>query len=114
MSSPLADQYCVPCKVGGSPLTPEQIAIKSKELDSPDWQVLDNKKLTRTFEFDNFAQALEFTNQVGRIAEDQGHHPEIHLENFKQVRVEWWTHKINGLHANDFIMAARTDQLIQN
>jgi 4a-hydroxytetrahydrobiopterin dehydratase len=65
----------------------------------------------RRFRFKNFAQALAFTNQVGKIAEEQGHHPNI-LTEWGQVTVEWWTHVIQGLHQNDFIMAAKTDQLV--
>ena len=62
------------------------------------------------FQFDDFAQALDFTNRVGAIAEDQGHHPAL-LTEWGRVTVAWWTHKIRGLHRNDFVMAARTDEV---
>jgi 4a-hydroxytetrahydrobiopterin dehydratase len=68
------------------------------------------KRLERTFRFDNFAQALAFTDRVGEQAEEEGHHPAL-LTEWGKVTVTWWTHKIKGLHQNDFIMAARTDGL---
>jgi 4a-hydroxytetrahydrobiopterin dehydratase len=67
------------------------------------------KRLERTFKFKNFVQALEFTNQVGGLAEEEGHHPAL-LTEWGRVTVTWWTHKIKGLHRNDFIMAAKTDK----
>ena len=80
----------------------------------PEWKVVERagiERLRRTFRFDDFASALAFTNKVGRIAEDEGHHPAIRTE-WGKVIVEWWTHKIGGLHTNDFIMAAKTDSLV--
>ena len=80
----------------------------------PGWQinVVDGiNQLQKSYTFKNFSQALEFTNQVGAIAEAENHHPAIVTE-WGRVTVSWWTHTINGLHANDFIMAARTDQII--
>ena len=79
----------------------------------PDWQIVevDNvKMLERVFKFKNFSEALRFTNKVGEIAEAEGHHPSI-ITDWGRVTVKWWTHKIRGLHRNDFIMAAKTDQL---
>jgi len=79
----------------------------------PDWQLIERegvKRLERAFKFKNFAQALDFTNRVGALAEAEGHHPAI-LTEWGRVTVTWWTHKIKGLHRNDFIMAAKTDQL---
>ena len=69
------------------------------------------KRLTRTYEFADFAAALAFTNKVGSVAEQEGHHPEI-LTGWGKVTVSWWTHKIHALHVNDFIMAAKTNALI--
>lgn len=80
----------------------------------PDWQVKEvngEKRLERVFKFKDFAQALDFTNRVGTLAEGEDHHPLIILE-YGQVTVAWWSHKIHGLHQNDFVMAARTDQLL--
>lgn len=80
----------------------------------PDWEVIvvDNiMRLKREFNFKDFVSAMEFSNRVGEIAEAAGHHPAI-LTEWGKVTVSWWTHKIKGLHKNDLIMAARTDELI--
>jgi 4a-hydroxytetrahydrobiopterin dehydratase len=105
----LADRRCEPCRGGVPPLTPEQQAPFLRELD-PDWQVVDGHHLARTFLFRNFAGALAFTNEVGALAEDQGHHPDLHLA-WGRVRVEIWTHKIDGLHEADFVFAAKCDRI---
>jgi 4a-hydroxytetrahydrobiopterin dehydratase len=79
----------------------------------PDWQIVEResiRRLERIFKFKNFVQALAFTDRVGELAEAEGHHPAI-LTEWGKVTVTWWTHKIRGLHRNDFIMAAKTDQL---
>jgi 4a-hydroxytetrahydrobiopterin dehydratase len=79
----------------------------------PDWLVKEidgEKRLERMYKFKNFAQAIAFTDQVGKIAEEEDHHPLIVTE-WGKVTVQWWTHKIHGLHQNDFIMAAKTDKL---
>jgi 4a-hydroxytetrahydrobiopterin dehydratase len=79
----------------------------------PDWQLVERdgiSRLERTFEFPTFTDALAFTNRVGALAEEEGHHPAL-LTEWGRVTVSWWTHKIRGLHRNDFIMAAKTDAL---
>ena len=79
----------------------------------PDWELIEVdgiKRLRRVFSADDFAQALEFTNAVGELAESEGHHPAL-LTEWGSTTVTWWTHKIRGLHRNDFIMAAKTDDL---
>jgi len=79
----------------------------------PDWQIVERdqvKRLERAFKFKNFVEALQFTNRVGELAEEEGHHPAL-LTEWGRVTVTWWTHKIKGLHRNDFIMAAKTDEL---
>jgi len=79
----------------------------------PDWQLLERNgipQLERVYKFKNFVEALAFTNRVGELAEQEGHHPAI-LTEWGRVTVTWWTHKIKGLHRNDFIMAAKADQL---
>jgi len=79
----------------------------------PGWKVVEKdgvSRLERVFQFKNFLQALAFTNQVGGVAESEGHHPAL-LTEWGKVTVTWWTHKIKGLHRNDFIMAAKTDKL---
>jgi 4a-hydroxytetrahydrobiopterin dehydratase len=108
--SSLSKMKCVPCRGDEPTVTEEEIAdLKSKV---PDWQIVmqnDIKRLQRVFKFDDFAAALAFTNRVGEIAEEEDHHPVLITE-WGKVTVTWWTHKINGLHQNDFIMAAKTDQ----
>jgi 4a-hydroxytetrahydrobiopterin dehydratase len=102
---------CVPCRGGEPTLTETEIAEMKPQV--PEWQVLEvegEKRLQRTFKFKDFTQALAFTNQVGELAEEQDHHPAL-LTEWGKVTVTWWTHKIGGLHKNDFIMAAKTDQL---
>ena len=81
----------------------------------PEWGIVELdgiKRLRRAFSFDDFAKALEFTGKVGDLAEDEGHHPAL-LTEWGSTTVTWWTHKIKGLHRNDFIMAAKTDELSQ-
>ena len=109
--SNLASGKCVACRAGEPTLTDAQIAELQPQL--PDWQVKEvegMKRLERVFKFKNFAQALEFTNKIGRIAEEENHHPLIVTE-WGKVTLDWWTHKIGGLHKNDFIMAAKSDSL---
>lgn len=89
--------------------------IKALQSQTPNWAVKDFEgvnHLIRSFKFDNFVNALHFTNQIGKVAEEQGHHPLIHLT-WGRVTVEWWTHDLNGLGRNDFIMAAKTDYLYE-
>ena len=108
----LTNLKCIPCRGGQPTLTDGQMAALRPQV--PEWDVVEKdgvKRLKRRFHFKNFAQALAFTNQVGQIAEEQGHHPAI-LTEWGQVTVEWWTHVIKGLHQNDFVMAAKTDELI--
>lgn len=107
----LAQMACEVCRVGAPTATDEEIASYRPEI--PEWEIVEQegiKRLRRSFKFGNFVQALEFTNRVGEIAEAEGHHPALITE-WGRVTVTWWTHKIKGLHRNDFIMAARTDEL---
>jgi 4a-hydroxytetrahydrobiopterin dehydratase len=108
--SSLKEMKCVPCRGDEPTVTEDEIAdLKSKV---PDWRIVEKnsvKRLRRLFKFDNFANALAFTNRVGEIAEAENHHPVLKTE-WGKVTVTWWTHKIEGLHQNDFIMAAKTDQ----
>ena len=108
---PLADKKCVPCegKVDPIPMTRAQEYLK--QLHS-DWKIIDDgKKIQRTFKFKNFRQALEFVNHVGEIAESEGHHPDIEF-GWGYVNITLFTHAINGLFENDFILAAKIDKLI--
>lgn len=107
----LKQQKCVPCQGGELTLTKQEIAELKPQV--PAWEILKKEggnRLKRKFTFDNFAQALAFTNQVGEIAEAENHHPVLKTE-WGKVTITWWTHKIGGLHQNDFIMAAKTDQI---
>lgn len=107
----LTDKTCTACRAGAPLATPQETANYLAQL--PDWQIIvvdGIDQLQKTFTFKNFVRALEFTNQVGAIAEEENHHPAIVTE-WGRVTVSWWTHKIGGLHANDFIMAAKTDQI---
>jgi 4a-hydroxytetrahydrobiopterin dehydratase len=106
--SELANQECVPCRGGAAPLEPERIADILAQLQG--WSVEQDHHLSKTYSFPDFAQALAFTNHVGAIAEQQVHHPDIFLT-WGQVRIEIWTHKIDGLTESDFILAAKIDAL---
>jgi 4a-hydroxytetrahydrobiopterin dehydratase len=108
----LENQKCVPCRGGEPTLTEDEISERKPQV--PKWDLIEQdgiKILKRQFDFPNFKKALEFTNQVGEIAEEEGHHPAI-LTEWGKVTVKWWTHKIKGLHNNDFVMAAKTDSLL--
>jgi 4a-hydroxytetrahydrobiopterin dehydratase len=108
----LAQTKCTACRAGEPTVTPEEITLLHPEVI--DWSIVERNginRLERVFKFTDFAEALAFTNKVGQIAEEEGHHPSI-LTEWGKVTVTWWTHKIKGLHRNDFIMAARTDHLL--
>jgi 4a-hydroxytetrahydrobiopterin dehydratase len=109
----LTNELCVACRKDSPRVTPEEIAEFSSQI--PDWQIVERegvKQLERTFRFPDFTQALAFTMRVGQAAEEQNHHPTIVTE-WGRVKVTWWTHKINGLHHNDFIMAAKSDEIYE-
>lgn len=107
--SDITSKKCVPCSVGATPLNADDIKGFLNNLNE-DWKVKDNTQIERTFKFKDFKEALEFTNKVGAIAEAEGHHPDLSLT-WGKVIVTLWTHKIKGLHENDFIMAAKIDSL---
>ncbi len=107
----LASEHCSPGQQGDQPLTPDEIGELLPQL--PGWTLVrseDGDRLARSYHFGNFMEALAFTKRLGRLAERVQHHPSI-LTEWGHVRVAWTTHKIHGLHRNDFIMAARTDRL---
>ena len=109
----LANKPCQACSPDQQPVSGEQLARYQDSLKH--WEVItvdNSKRLTRVFQFKNFVQALAFTNQVGALAEIENHHPAI-LTEWGKVRVTWWTHSMDGLHDNDFILAARTDMLME-
>ena len=107
----LKKMKCVPCR-GGEP-TVTDLEIKGLHPQVPEWEIVERnniKRLVRVFKLKDFLKALDFTLKVGEIAEKEGHHPVIVTE-WGRVKVSWWTHKIKGLHQNDFIMAAKTNEL---
>tara|TARA_X000001036_G_scaffold326596_1_gene305113 strand:- start:254 stop:592 length:339 start_codon:yes stop_codon:yes gene_type:complete len=109
--SDLVKQKCVACRADAPRVTDDELPDLLKQI--PDWQpVTDNSvlKLNKVFNFDNYLDAISFTNKIAQLAEDEDHHPAILLE-WGRVEVTWWTHKIGGLHKNDFIAAAKTDLL---
>ena len=109
MTEPLAGETCTPCRGGEPTLTDAQVATLLPHV--PGWSVATVggvPRIERTFAFPDFRAALGFTVRVGELAEELGHHPDIHLA-WGKVRVETWTHAISGLHRNDFILAARVN-----
>lgn len=107
----LADNTCEACRVDAPRVEADEAKILLQELSEWELDDLDGVAiLVRDYTFKNFASALAFTNQVGALAESNNHHPAITTE-WGKVSVEWWTHKIKGLHKNDFVMAAKTDVL---
>jgi 4a-hydroxytetrahydrobiopterin dehydratase len=109
--STLSAERCVACRRDSPRVTAGEIAELQREI--PDWSLLERDgiaRLERVFHFPNFVDALSFTNRVGALAEQEGHHPAL-LTEWGRVTVTWWTHAIRGLHRNDFIMAAKTDAL---
>ena len=107
----LTKEICVACRKDSPHVTPEEIAEFSPQV--PEWQIMESdgvKQLQRTYRFPDFAQALAFTMRVGHAADEQDHHPAIVTE-WGKVKLTWWTHKINGLHRNDFVMAAKSDEI---
>jgi 4a-hydroxytetrahydrobiopterin dehydratase len=107
----LVQERCVACRKDSPRVTEAEIAELQPQIGA--WALVDRDsipQLERSYRFKDFVQALAFTNKVGKLAEEEGHHPAI-LTEYGKVTVSWWTHAIRGLHRNDFIMAAKTDQL---
>ena len=109
--SELASKTCVPCRGGVPTLKGEALTALQKQVEG--WKVVDEHRLAKTFKFPDFRKALEFVNRVGELAEEQGHHPDLYLA-WGKVEVSTWTHKIDGLTENDFILAAKIDQLYRS
>lgn len=108
----LTQQKCTACHKDAPHVTEEEIAELKPQI--PDWSIVDvdgESRLERTYKFSDFKTAIAFTNLIGEAAEEEGHHPAL-LTEWGKVKVSWWTHAISGLHRNDFIMAAKTDQLV--
>jgi 4a-hydroxytetrahydrobiopterin dehydratase len=104
----LAEKKCIPCRGGVPPLSAQEITALIPQ--TPGWAAVDQHHVEREFKFKNFREALDFTNHVGELAEEQGHHPDIYLA-WGKVKIEIWTHKIDGLTESDFILAAKINRL---
>lgn len=107
----LADRQCVPCRGGVPPLPRERIDALLKELERG-WALTESGHLEKSYEFRDFAEALAFANRVGAIAEQEAHHPDLHVS-WGRCGVEIWTHKIDGLTESDFYLAAKVDRAFQ-
>ncbi|HSX04338.1 MAG TPA: 4a-hydroxytetrahydrobiopterin dehydratase [Rhabdochlamydiaceae bacterium] len=106
----LSQKKCIPCSKATPPLKGEKLVQLHEQLGSG-WKIVDEHHLEKEFTFKDFKEALAFTNKIGEVAEQEGHHPDIFLS-WGKVKIQLWTHKINGLSENDFILAAKCDQLI--
>ena len=104
----LAERQCVPCRGGVPALTGMEIQPLAAQL--PDWSVVNEHHLQRSYKFGDFRETLEFVNRIGELAEEQGHHPDICF-GWCKAEVSIWTHKINGLTESDFVLAAKIDKL---
>ena len=103
----LKEKKCVPCEGGIPPLSTRQVIDFMQELN--DW-TLDNGHLVKHFNFKDFKENMDFVNKIAELAESEGHHPNLFI-NYNRLRIELWTHAINGLSENDFILAAKIDSL---
>ena len=112
----LLKKHCVPCEGGMPPLSAEKISEYLKQV--PEWRLNEvavsrgdkHQQISRDFKFSDFAEAMKFVNQVAELAESEGHHPDV-IIHWNKVRLDLWTHAINGLFDNDFILAAKIDNL---
>ncbi len=114
MNENLRKLKCIPCRGDEPRLTESEIQEYAPQVQ--EWKIIERdqvKRLERSFKFPDFKRALEFTTRVGELAEAEDHHPVITTE-WGKVTVTWWTHVIKGLHRNDFIMAAKTDQIYES
>ena len=108
----LSQKHCQTCQGDTPPLKPDQIRAFLKELQ-PDWSLIEDKKIERTFKFKNFREAMAFTNRVAELAESEGHHPDINLHGWNKVTITLSTHAIGGLSENDFIVARKIETLLK-
>jgi 4a-hydroxytetrahydrobiopterin dehydratase len=105
----MSRRKCVPCHGGAEPLNGQKLRTLTQELGGG-WEAVKEHHLEKSYRFKNFREALDFTNRVGELAEAQGHHPDIYLA-WAKVTLSIWTHKIDGLTENDFVLAAKIDEL---
>ena len=109
MSSDLLHKKCIPCEGGVNPLLEHEYKKYLDQLKG--WIVKDGKKIEKDFSFKNFKEAVAFINSIATIAEHEGHHPDILLYRWNNIKITCYTHTINGLHENDFILAAKIDSI---
>jgi 4a-hydroxytetrahydrobiopterin dehydratase len=107
----LQDKHCKPCEDNTPPLSSAEAEELVEEIDQ--WTIEDDKKLEKVLVFKDFRQALDFVDKVGAIAERENHHPDISIFDYKKVRLVLFTHAIGGLSENDFILAAKIDDLLR-
>jgi len=105
----LAHRQCIPCRGGVPPLKGDRLRDLLRQLGGG-WKLIEEHHLEKKYEFGDFQQALAFTNKVGQVAEEQKHHPVISLS-WGWVKIEIWTHNIDGLTESDFVLAAKIDRL---
>ena len=106
----LAGKSCLPCEGGVEPYTLAEAEDQLQQLDG--WRLThEGQRIRKDWTVKNFVVGLDFFNRVGQLAEDDGHHPDLHLEGYRNVSIELWTHAIGGLSENDFILAAKIDQV---
>ncbi len=106
----LSSLKCVPCEGGMDPLTVKEFEKYLKEIKN--WAVVDNKKISKNFKHKSFSEAMIFVNKIADIAESEGHHPDIFIHNYNQVKITLSTHAIAGLSINDFVIAFKIDALV--
>lgn len=106
----LTSRKCQPCEKGATPLSLNEVKDYLRQI--PNWQLAENgKSISRQFVMKDFVSAVELIGQIARIAEEDDHHPDLHLTGYRNLRIELATHSIGGLSQNDFILAAKIDQL---
>lgn len=105
----LSKEKCIPCEGGMVPLSAQEVSELLADVAL--WQQENNKKIWREFKFKNFVQAVDFINRIADVAEYEDHHPDIYLHDYNHIRVELTTHAIKGLSRNDFIVAAKINDI---
>lgn len=106
----LTNKKCLPCEGGVPKFTPEEAREQIKQLSG--WEIThDSRRIRKSWVVTNFVSAMQFFERVAEVSEDEGHHPDLHLEEYRNVTIELWTHAIGGLSENDFICAAKIDEL---
>lgn len=106
----LTSKKCLPCEGGVAPYSPDQTREQLKQLSG--WALSENgQRIRKQWTVKNFMAGMDFFNRVAQVAEEEGHHPDLHLEQYRKVSIEIWTHAIGGLSENDFILAAKIDRL---